>query len=121
VLYDDVFNWFTKMCLTRMREAALDMVRQARARGVRVIVSGNDAADAPQVYLEAGAEFVVIGEGEITLGELLARMSSLGPPACACATTTFPAWCSPISACSGAPDRARCSKSSTSCRWPPGT
>jgi len=78
VLYDDVFNWFTKMCLTRMREAALDMVRQARARGVRVIVSGHDAADAPQVYLHAGAEFVVVGEGEITLGKLLARMSGPG-------------------------------------------
>jgi anaerobic magnesium-protoporphyrin IX monomethyl ester cyclase len=78
VLYDDVFNWFTKMCLSRMRDAALDMIRQARARGVRVVVSGHDAADAPQVYLQAGAEFVVVGEGEITLGELLARMSSSG-------------------------------------------
>jgi anaerobic magnesium-protoporphyrin IX monomethyl ester cyclase len=78
VLYDDVFNWFTKMCLSRMREAALEMIRQARARGVRVVVSGHDAADAPQVYLQAGAEFVVIGEGEITLGELLGRMSSDG-------------------------------------------
>jgi radical SAM superfamily enzyme YgiQ (UPF0313 family) len=79
VLYDDVFNWFTKMCLSRMREAALEMIRQARARAVRVVVSGHDAADAPQVYLQAGAEFVVIGEGELTLGELLTRMSS--PPA----------------------------------------
>jgi anaerobic magnesium-protoporphyrin IX monomethyl ester cyclase len=76
VLYDDVFNWFTKMCLSRMRDAALDMVRQARARGVRVVVSGHDAADAPQAYLQAGAEFVVIGEGELTLGELVARMSN---------------------------------------------
>ncbi len=75
VLYDDVFNWFTKMCLSRMREAALDMVRQARAAGVRVVVSGHDAADAPQIYLQAGAEFVVVGEGELTLGELLARMN----------------------------------------------
>jgi anaerobic magnesium-protoporphyrin IX monomethyl ester cyclase len=75
VLYDDVFNWFTKMCLSRMREAALDMIRQARARGVRVIVSGHDAADAPQVYLDAGAEFIVVGEGEITLGDLLARLA----------------------------------------------
>jgi len=38
VLYDDVFNWFTKMCLSRMREAALDMIQQARARGVRIRV-----------------------------------------------------------------------------------
>jgi len=74
VLYDDVFNWFTKMCLSRMREAALEMIRQARARGVRVVVSGHDAADAPQIYLQGGADFVVVGEGEITLGELLARL-----------------------------------------------
>src|SRR5664279_643468 len=76
VLYDDTFNWFTKMCLSRMREAALDMIRQARARGVRVIVSGHDAADAPHVYLQAGAELIVVGEGEIMLGELLARMAT---------------------------------------------
>jgi anaerobic magnesium-protoporphyrin IX monomethyl ester cyclase len=83
VLYDDVFNWFTKMCLSRMREAALDMVRQARAAGVRVVVSGHDAADAPQIYLQAGAEFVVVGEGELTLGELLARMGTGGGAAAA--------------------------------------
>jgi anaerobic magnesium-protoporphyrin IX monomethyl ester cyclase len=75
VLYDDVFNWFTKMCLGRMREAALGMVGEAHARGVRVIVSGHDAADAPEVYLKAGAEFVVVGEGEISLGELVGRMA----------------------------------------------
>jgi len=78
VLYDDVFNWFTKMCLSPMRQAALAMIRQARAAGVRVVVSGHDAADAPEVYLQGGAEFVVIGEGELTLGELLARMSQNG-------------------------------------------
>ena len=33
MIYDDVFNWFTKMCLGRMREAALAMTRQARAAG----------------------------------------------------------------------------------------
>ena len=56
VIYDDVFNWFTKMCLGRMREAALAMVREARARGAWVVVSGHDAADAPEVYLGAGAD-----------------------------------------------------------------
>jgi anaerobic magnesium-protoporphyrin IX monomethyl ester cyclase len=77
VLYDDVFNWFTKMCLGRMRQAALAMIAKARAAGARVVVSGHDAADEPEVYLAAGADYVVIGEAEITLGELLAR---LGPP-----------------------------------------
>ena len=65
VIYDD---WFTKMCLGRMREAALAMTRQARAVGARVVISGHDAADAPDVYLAAGADYVVVGEGELTLG-----------------------------------------------------
>lgn len=74
VIYDDVFNWFTKMCLGRMRQAALGMVRAARDAGCWVIVSGHDAADAPDVYLQAGADYVVVGEGELTLGELVARL-----------------------------------------------
>ena len=32
VIYDDVFNWFTKMCLGRMREAALEMIRRPAPR-----------------------------------------------------------------------------------------
>jgi anaerobic magnesium-protoporphyrin IX monomethyl ester cyclase len=59
-----------------MREAALGMIVAARAAGARVVVSGHDAADAPEVYLGAGADFVAIGEAEITLGELLARMDA---------------------------------------------
>src|SRR5438552_242148 len=78
VLYDDVFNWFTKMCLGKMREAALAMIRQARAAGTLVVAAGHDAADAPSVYLAAGADYVIVGEGEITLGELLARTSAGG-------------------------------------------
>jgi len=76
VIYDDVFNWFTKMCLGRMREAALAMTRQARAAGARVIIAGHDAADAPDVYLAAGADYVIVGEGELTLGELAARLDA---------------------------------------------
>jgi anaerobic magnesium-protoporphyrin IX monomethyl ester cyclase len=76
VIYDDVFNWFTKMCLGRMREAALGMIAVARTAGARVIVSGHDAADAPELYLNAGAHAVAVGEAEITLGELLARMDA---------------------------------------------
>lgn len=73
---DDGFNWFTKMCLGRMREAALRMVAEARAAGARVVVAGHDAADAPEVYLAGGADFVVRGEGELTLGELAARLDA---------------------------------------------
>jgi anaerobic magnesium-protoporphyrin IX monomethyl ester cyclase len=76
VLYDDSFNWFTKMCLSRMRAAAHSMVTEAHARKLPVIVAGHDAADEPATYLEAGASFVIVGEAEITLGELLDRIAS---------------------------------------------
>src|SRR5688500_10487798 len=33
VLYEDNFNYLSKMCLLRMREAALTMIDMARARG----------------------------------------------------------------------------------------
>ncbi|HEV3141559.1 MAG TPA: glycosyltransferase [Vicinamibacterales bacterium] len=71
VIYEDNFNYLTKMCLLRMREAALKMIGAARLRGVRVIVAGSDATDHPAVYLDAGADLVVSGEGEVTLVELL--------------------------------------------------
>src|SRR5579862_1685588 len=52
VLYEDSFNYLSKMCLLRMREAALTMIDAARARGVPVIVSGSDASDPPETYLD---------------------------------------------------------------------
>jgi len=75
VLYDDAFNWFTKMCLSRMREAARGMVAAASARKLPVIVAGHDAADDPAAYLDGGAAFVIVGEVEITLGELVGRIA----------------------------------------------
>jgi anaerobic magnesium-protoporphyrin IX monomethyl ester cyclase len=74
VLYDDSFNWFTKMCLSRMREAAVAMIGAARAQGLPVVVAGHDAADEPETYLRAGASYVIVGEGEVTLGEVIARL-----------------------------------------------
>lgn len=71
VLYEDNFNYLSKMCLLRMRQAALTMTAAARARGVTVVASGSDATDHPDIYLAGGAEAVVIGEGEETLIELL--------------------------------------------------
>src|SRR6201996_1647262 len=67
VVYDDGFNYLTKMCLTNMREAAFEMCRQAGMRGSKVIVSSSDATDHFEKYLDAGADFVIMGEAEITL------------------------------------------------------
>jgi anaerobic magnesium-protoporphyrin IX monomethyl ester cyclase len=83
-IYEDSFNYLSKMCLLRMREAAIRMIRMARARGCTVLVSGSDATDHPDLYLAEGAAAVVLGEGDVTLGEALGRILSgetLGGPA----------------------------------------
>ncbi|HEV3324949.1 MAG TPA: radical SAM protein [Puia sp.] len=71
VLYDDGFNYLTKMCLTNMRDAAFRMIQLARRRGCVIIVSSSDSTDHYQQYLEKGADFILLGEGEQTLLELV--------------------------------------------------
>jgi anaerobic magnesium-protoporphyrin IX monomethyl ester cyclase len=71
VVYDDGFNYLTKMCLTNMREAAFRMCRLAKEHGCTVIVSSSDSTDHYEKYLQQGADFVLIGEGELTLLELI--------------------------------------------------
>ncbi|CAM1373098.1 B12-binding domain-containing radical SAM protein [Tenacibaculum xiamenense] len=71
VIYDDGFNYLTKMCLTTMREAAFEMIRVAKQKQCVVIVCSSDATDHYEKYLYAGADFVIQGEGEVTLKELL--------------------------------------------------
>ena len=74
ILYEDNFNFLTKMCLGRMREAACRMIGEARAHGARVIVAGSDASDHPEAFLAAGAQVVLIGEGISALVELVGRL-----------------------------------------------
>ena len=74
VLYEDNFNYLTKMCLARMREAACRMIGDARAAGARVIVAGSDASDQPEAFLAAGAHAVLIGEGIAPLIALINRL-----------------------------------------------
>jgi anaerobic magnesium-protoporphyrin IX monomethyl ester cyclase len=74
LFYEDSFNFLSKMCLGRMRQACQQMIAPARQAGARVIVVGSDATDAPEAYLQAGAEVVVQGEGLVSLFALLARL-----------------------------------------------
>jgi anaerobic magnesium-protoporphyrin IX monomethyl ester cyclase len=71
IIYEDNFNYLSKMCLLRMRQAAFTMIGMARERGCTVIVAGSDATDHAQKYLAAGAQYVLQGEGEETLAELM--------------------------------------------------
>ena len=87
VIYEDSFNYLSKMCLLRMRQAALTMAEAAAARGVPVVVAGSDASDHPDIYINHGVDVVVAGEGEMTLVDVLdllferrvARGISTGP------------------------------------------
>lgn len=76
LLYEDNYNYLSKMCLGKMREAACAMVASARGAGARVIVAGSDASDAPEVYLHAGADIALRGEGLDALPALLQRMQA---------------------------------------------
>ena len=76
VFYEDTFNFLSKMCLGKMRQAACHMITRAREAGSRVIVAGPDATDAPEAYLAAGAELVLIGEGLSTLRILIDRLAA---------------------------------------------
>ena len=71
VIYEDNFNYLSKMCLLQMRRAAFNMIALARRRGCVVIVAGSDASDHSEDYLARGASFVIRGEGEATLVELV--------------------------------------------------
>jgi radical SAM superfamily enzyme YgiQ (UPF0313 family) len=70
VIYDDGFNYLTKMCLTNMREAAFKMIQSAKQRGCEVIVCSSDSTDHFDTYLANGADYIVLGEGEASLMEL---------------------------------------------------
>lgn len=74
VMYDDGFNYLTKMCLSNMREAAFRMQHLARQYGCTVIVTSSDAADHYEKYLNNDADFVIAGEAEYTLLELLQEL-----------------------------------------------
>jgi anaerobic magnesium-protoporphyrin IX monomethyl ester cyclase len=74
VIYEDDFNFLSKMCLTRMRQVAFEMIADCKERGVTVVVHGSDASDHALLYLQAGAAYVLHGESEMRLQELVRAM-----------------------------------------------
>ena len=80
ILYEDNFNYLSKMCLLRMRQAAFTMIEMARAKGCTVIVAGSDATDHASLYLDHGADFALLGEGEETLGQLMEHLGGAARP-----------------------------------------
>jgi anaerobic magnesium-protoporphyrin IX monomethyl ester cyclase len=76
LLYEDNYNFLSKMCLGRMRRAGCEMLTLASRRGTRVIAAGSDASDAPYAYLTAGADAVLHGEAFGTLFALIDRLEA---------------------------------------------
>ncbi len=70
IIYDDEFNYLTKMCLSNMREAALCSIRAAKSLSIPVIVYSSDATDYYSFYTAAGCDAIIYGEGEMTVREV---------------------------------------------------
>ena len=90
-VFDSTFRHFSdfEACLRRQRPGtvgiainlmtkrnALRMIAAAKAVGTRVVVGGPDPPHHAADYLAAGADVVVVGEGEHTLAELLTNEPS---------------------------------------------
>jgi anaerobic magnesium-protoporphyrin IX monomethyl ester cyclase len=76
VIYDDGFNYLTKMCLTNMREAAFEMIKMGKTEGCTVIVSSSDSTDHFDQYLDQGADHVILGEADETLKILVSAIEN---------------------------------------------
>ncbi|OGU36117.1 MAG: hypothetical protein A2068_12110 [Ignavibacteria bacterium GWB2_35_6b] len=76
LIYDDEFNYLTKMCLSNMREAALSFIRTAKENNITAIVYSSDATDFSQYYFDAGCDAIIYGEGEITLTEVFDMLTN---------------------------------------------
>jgi radical SAM superfamily enzyme YgiQ (UPF0313 family) len=58
------------------RRNALAIIERAKASGWKVVVGGPEPANYAEEYLAAGADYVVPGEGELVLEQLLAGDSA---------------------------------------------
>src|SRR6202167_477082 len=74
VLFEDNFNFLSKMCLTRMREVAYHILEASQRFGATVLVNGSDASDHALDYLQKGFRCVLLGEAEWTLLEAVTHL-----------------------------------------------
>jgi anaerobic magnesium-protoporphyrin IX monomethyl ester cyclase len=74
VVYEDNFNFLSKMCLTRMREVAFQILAASQKAGATVLVNGSDASDHAEDYLRNGFRCVLLGEAEFTLLETVQQL-----------------------------------------------
>ncbi len=75
-IYEDNFNFLSKMCLSRMRQVAYGMIQAAKSSGAKIVVNGSDASDHLEDYLRKGADAVLLGEAEWSLLEFAESLLS---------------------------------------------
>jgi anaerobic magnesium-protoporphyrin IX monomethyl ester cyclase len=76
VIYEDDFNFVTKMCLKHMRELAKKIAAVAHTAGILVVAHGSDATDHPEEYLDHSVAYILNGEVEASLVELCSALLS---------------------------------------------
>ncbi len=76
LIYDDEFNYLTKMCLSNMRNASVQFIKEAKKLGLPVIIYSSDATDYSSYYLNAGCDAIIVGEGEITLKQVVDSLAA---------------------------------------------
>jgi radical SAM superfamily enzyme YgiQ (UPF0313 family) len=64
-----------------MREAAFEMIALGKKNNCTVIVTSSDSTDHYEKYLEAGADYIIQGEGELALQELISTLNKNESPA----------------------------------------
>ena len=61
------------------RRSVLEIVRAAKLHRWTVVLGGPESANYAVEYLGAGADVIVVGEGEVTMSELITNLAKSGP------------------------------------------
>lgn len=80
IVYEDYFNFITKMCLLHMRETSQIMCKAANDRGAVTVVASPDTSDHPDEFLKDGIDYVLIGEADETVLEFCQVLGNGGDP-----------------------------------------
>lgn len=78
-LPEGAWDWADLVMITGMLvqgEGQRSLIREAKARGKRVVVGGPHATSLPQEVLDAGADFIMRGEAENTMSLFLAALAA---------------------------------------------
>lgn len=65
-------------CNLMTKQNILTMMRFCQEQGAKVILGGPEPVSYAEEYLNAGADVIVVGEGELTLEELIPRITQEG-------------------------------------------